>query len=110
MPYLEAILLLRNDASRSWDNKALAQGLYMSEKAAGLLLKELHAARLLRAHEADPAASYIYDPASDKLRQMIDRVADSYSRHLVEISNLIHSRTARKAQRFADAFKWRKDS
>ena len=40
---------------------------------------------------------------------MIDRVAETYTRQLVDITNLIHSKTSKKAQQFADAFKWRKD-
>jgi hypothetical protein len=44
------------------------------------------------------------------LRERIDRLADLYSTHLVEVTHLIHSSLDRKAQQFADAFKWRKDS
>ena len=39
----------------------------------------------------------------------IDRLADLYATHLVEVTHLIHSSLDRKAQQFADAFKWRKD-
>jgi hypothetical protein len=41
---------------------------------------------------------------------MLDRLAGIYARNLVDVTNLIHSKTSRKAQQFADAFKWRKDS
>lgn len=117
VPYLEAMLLLRNEAAWTWDGKALAQRLYMSEKAAGALLCELHAAGVLDvadvvldASQPDPASSYRYAPVSAELRQMIDRLAEAYSKHLVEVTNLIHSKTSKKAQQFADAFKLRKDS
>ena len=40
---------------------------------------------------------------------MIDRLAEVYYQHLVEVTNLIHSKTSKKAQQFADAFKWRKE-
>jgi hypothetical protein len=39
-----------------------------------------------------------------------DRLADLYATHLVEVTLLIHSSLDRKAQQFADAFKWRKDT
>lgn len=116
VPYLEAMLLLRNEAAWTWDGKALAQRLYMSEKAAGALLCELHAAGVLDvagvldASQPDPASSYRYAPGSAELRQMIDRLGEAYSKHLVEVTNLIHSKTSKKAQQFADAFKLRKDS
>jgi hypothetical protein len=109
VPYLEAMLLLRGQPQHWWDGKQVAQRLYMSEKAANDLLSALHAAGILHAAETGTAA-YIYDPVSDELREMIARVADIYSKHLIDVTNLIHSKTSKKAQHFANAFKWRKDS
>jgi len=109
IPYLEAMLLLRNEEGSGWDNRVLAQRLYLSEKIAAGLLSDLQEAGILRA-EGDAPTLYFYAPESEGLRDIIDRVAAAYSAHLVEITNLIHSTSARKAQHFADAFKWRKDS
>lgn len=109
IPYLEAMLLLRNEEGTGWDNRVLAQRLYLSEKTAAGLLSDLQEAGILRA-EGDAPALYFYAPESDSLRAIIDRLAATYSTHLVEITHLIHSTSARKAQQFADAFKWRKDS
>jgi hypothetical protein len=44
------------------------------------------------------------------LRKRIDGLADLYASRLVEVTLLIHSTLDRKAQHFADAFKWRKDA
>ena len=44
VPYLEAMLLLRNQADEPWDSVRLAQRLYLSDKAAAALLDELHQA------------------------------------------------------------------
>jgi len=109
VPYLEAMLLLRNDTASPWDSARLAQRLYLTEKAAAALLTELHEAGVVQT-EPDTATLYRFSPASDTLRDMIDRLAVTYAAHLVEVTNLIHSRTGKKAQQFADAFKWRKDS
>lgn len=109
IPYLEALLLLRGDAEHSWDSKRVAQRLYMSEKAVNDLLSELHAAGILHA-TMDGTTVYRYRPASEELRDMIERLADIYAKNLVDVTNLIHSKTGKKAQYFADAFKWRKDS
>lgn len=111
VPYLEAMLLLRNEDSAAWDSKSLAQRLYMGEKAAEDLLSELHSAGIVRKvqdapGERDDSAGYRYAPASDELRDKIDRLAEVYGTHLVEVANLIHSKTSKKAQQFADAFKW----
>lgn len=106
VPYLEALLLLRGDPSQTWDAAALARRLYLSEKNAHALLVELHEAQLLVAE----GEGYRYRPAADDLDAMIAQLAQAYSSHLVEITNLIHSATGKKAQHFADAFLWRKDS
>ncbi|RJF97253.1 hypothetical protein [Noviherbaspirillum saxi] len=109
IPYMEAMLLLRSKEEVSWDASMLANRLYLSEKAASSLLTELHEAGILRTDAARPDY-YCFAPSSESLRQMIDQVAEAYSTQLVAMTNLIHSTSGRKAQQFADAFKWRKDS
>ena len=108
VPYLEAILLLRNHHTERWDGKALARRLYLGEKAAGDLLVELCEAAVIQT-ESD-GTCYRYGPASQELRNKIDQLADVYANHLIEVANLIHSKTGKRARQFADAFKWRKDS
>lgn len=107
VPYLEAMLLCRHDAHRSWNAQDVSQRLYMSEKAAFALLEELCTAGVL---EKPAEGQYRYCPQPEKLRQMIDRLAATYSTHLVDVSRLIHSKTNKNALLFADAFIWRKDS
>jgi hypothetical protein len=109
VPYLEAMLLLRNEPDRAWDSKAVAQRLYMSEKNVAQLLAGLHASGILVIASRE-ASSYRYYPESEDLRLVIDQLADTYSRRLVDVTHLIHSKTGKRAQQFADAFKWRKDS
>lgn len=108
VPHLEAILLLRKEKTRDWNSSQLAERLYVSEKTAGDLLSELHAAGILGKDEVS-SPCYRYQPQSQDLVQMIDRLADIYARNLVEVTHLIHSKTSKNAQRFADAFIWRKD-
>lgn len=108
VPYLEAMLLLRNEPEQPWDSARVAQRLYLSETLAAQLLEELGSAGVLVMAE-DATSSYCYRPASDELRRQIDRLADVYAKNLVEITALIHSSTNTIVQRFADAFKWRKD-
>ncbi|MBI3898963.1 MAG: hypothetical protein HY308_11805 [Gammaproteobacteria bacterium] len=109
VPQLEAILLLRSDAKHSWDGKHVAQRLYVSEKLADQLLTDLCAAGVLVVTGQENLL-YRYQPSSDELMQMIDRVATVYSKNIVAMTNLIHSETSKKAQKFADAFKLRGDS
>ena len=102
VPYLEAMLLLREHPDIEWNSPTLAQRLYLSEKAAADLLSALHAAGVIQ----QASTGHRYAPVSDDLREKIDHLAEVYSSHLIDVANLIHSKTNKKAQQFADAFKW----
>ena len=109
VPYLEALLLMRADPEQPWTRDTLARRLYVRDKVAEGLLAELCRSGMAAPSSAN-ADAYCYRPREDVLRERIDRLADLYASHLVDITHLIHSTLDRKAQQFADAFKWRKDS
>ncbi|HEY0491010.1 MAG TPA: hypothetical protein VGD30_15980 [Telluria sp.] len=108
VPHLEALLLLRGTPG-PWSSAAVAERLYLGEKSAAVLLDDLCSSGMAIAQDA-PANGYLYQPATELLGTTINSLAEFYGRHLVEITHLIHSKHDRKAQQFADAFKWRKDS
>lgn len=108
IPYLEAILLLRNKPAHRWSSVQIAERLYVSEKTATAILSDLVTGRIAVA-SADIPPSYQFAPLSPRLGETIDQLAATYTVHLVEITNLIHSKSSKKAQQFADAFKWRED-
>lgn len=111
VPHLEALLLLRAEAGQDWLSSAVAERLYIGEKVAMHLLDDLTRAGMTAlAGKHDGHSIYRYAPASPALGATIDRLAELYARHLLDITHLIHSKMDRKAQQFADAFKWRKDS
>jgi predicted transcriptional regulator len=111
VPFLEALLLLRADPARHWQKDMLAQRLYIRDRVAQALLDDLCTAGMAARRDASSSGGYYcYQPSSDAVRDRIDQLADLYSKHLVEVTLLIHSSLDRKAQQFADAFKWRKDS
>ena len=105
---LEALLLLRADPSDDWDAVAVAKRLYVDEAQAHAVLARSLEEKLLIASAAEPRR-YRYQPESPELVQMIDRVAEVYAKHLVPVTNLIHSKPRSRVQEFADAFKFRKD-
>lgn len=110
VPHLEALLLLRGTPG-PWSTASVAERLYLGEKLAIGLLDDLcNSGMALAASTEHAPATYRYEPASELLRATIDSLAEFYARHLVEVTHLIHSKHDRKAQQFADAFKWRKDS
>jgi hypothetical protein len=110
VPFLEALLLMHADPAQPWCVDTLAQRLYVREKTAETLLIELCKAGMVAPCDAPRTDCYCYRPDGAALGARIDRLADLYATHLVEVTLLIHSSLDRKAQQFADAFKWRKDS
>ena len=110
VPFLEALLLLRANPAEAWSRESLARRLYVREKTAEALLADLCTAGMAARCAPPDTDSFRYAPDGDGLRARIDELADLYSTHLVEVTLLIHSSVDRKAQQFADAFKWRKDT
>lgn len=108
VPYLEAMLLLRNRSAHPWTVAQVAERLYISEKIATEILTNLVSEGILVA-PPDATHCYQYVPSSVRLRETIDQLANTYANHLVEVTNLIHSKSSKKAQQFADAFLWRED-
>jgi hypothetical protein len=106
VPYLEALLLLRADSSTQWDAFRLARRLYIAETQAIDLLQTLAESQVVRRAED---GGFQYSPVTPELVRAIDRLADTYASNLVGVTDLIHSRLDKRAQQFADAFRWRKD-
>ena len=110
VPFLEALLLLRANPDQQWSGEMLARRLYTSERTAQGLLDELCRSGMATPCLEPHSHCYCYGPSSDALRERIDDLAEHYARHLVDVTNLIHSTLDRKAQQFADAFRLRKDT
>ena len=109
VPFVEALLLFRAAHGEDLDTRALAQRLYVNERGAAELAGELHAAGVLERDAHNPEL-YRYAPASPELASMLDMLASFYASNLVDVTQLIHSVSTRRAMQFADAFKLRKDS
>jgi hypothetical protein len=102
--HLEALLLLRAHPGMAWEPPAVAARLYTTPAQAVEVLAQLCEERLLVSDDG----SYRYDGQSVEHLAMIDRLADTYAKHLIPITNLIHAKP-RRIRQFADAFKFRKD-
>lgn len=92
---LEALLLLCASPAEKWDVAALAKRLYISEQETSTLLASLCDLGLTAISGDDPVR-YTYQPASDDLARMVDRLADVYAKHLVPVTNLVHSKREAK--------------
>jgi hypothetical protein len=102
--HLEALLLLRASSEISWEAAAVAARLYSSAEQAAEVLAQLCDEHLLSFENG----LYRYGGQPAEHLAMIDRLAESYAKQLIPITNLIHSKP-RRIRQFADAFKFRKD-
>jgi DNA-binding IclR family transcriptional regulator len=108
VPYIESLLLLRREAGSTWSPGQLARRVYVPEAKAAELLQSLVASGVVETVAGAPEG-YRYHP-SPQLAELLDRLALHYTSNLLAITGLIHSGANRRAQQFADAFRWRKDS
>ncbi|MBI2816534.1 MAG: hypothetical protein HYX72_06315 [Acidobacteria bacterium] len=106
---LEALLLLRANPAQYWAIESLAQRLYIGESQTAEVIARLAADGIVAANGREPP-QYSYQPATNELRLLVDRLAETYAKHLVPVTNLIHSKPRTRIQEFADAFKLRKDT
>lgn len=104
---LEALLLFRREPDAVWSTALLAERLYASPEQAEGAIAKLCSLRLIEMRETEPP-TYHYNPASTELDGMVSDIAVTYSKYLVPVTNLIHSKPHSRIQQFADAFKLRK--
>lgn len=107
VPYLEALLLMRDEENYHWCKEELAKRLYINVDRANDLLSQLCASGIIE--KDDKIHTYYYHPCTEEMRETIDQLAVIYSKNLIEVTNLIHSNIEKKAHKFANAFILRKD-
>lgn len=100
---LEALLFLHKWPDETWDMETLAARLYAGKAEMANALASLKRDGFL----CSDGEIYAFAPQSE-LRPVVDRLAKAYSRHLIRITNIIHSKP-RRIQEFSDAFRIRKD-
>lgn len=102
-------MLFHGSSQRRVTLTDLAAALYLpEEKTAALAATLCSAGFICRAPDDD--AAYRYAPRDEALARAIDGLAQAYPKFLIEITHLVHDASRHNAQRFADAFKLRKDS
>ena len=100
VPELEALLLMHGDPSGAWDSGGLSGRLYVSVRESTSILAKLARLGLVTASEG---GAFRFDPASPDCA-VVDRLAQSYQKHLSLIARVIHEKPALGLREFAQAF------
>lgn len=104
VPHLEALLLLRENASRTWSDTDIAARVYVAPERAGVVLSDLARHGFITSVAPD---RYAYNASWDE-SQLMEKVATAYRQHLVHLSEIIHAKAASEAVRdFARAFQFK---
>ena len=101
---LEALLLLKSKPDVVWTCANDASHLYIDEAQAKEVLDRLCESGLLSC-DAD---TYHFNSEAPDNGPIVERLATLYRKHLIPVTNLVHSRPS-GAQAFAAAFNLRKD-
>lgn len=106
IPYLEAMLLFFRAPDVQRSAVEVARSLYLPERRAMELIEQLHEIGIV-AREGD--ARFRYAPRDPSLASAVERLAEVYADDIIGVTHLVHDAMGKSAQRFADAFKLRKD-
>jgi hypothetical protein len=107
VPFLEAMLVYRAARGAGLEARDIARRLYLPEHASVDLQAALREAGII-VPVAENATAHRYDPVTAELAALLDRLAAAYAEDLIAVTHVIHSKTGRRAQQLADAFKWKK--
>ena len=105
---LEALLLLRREPNRKWTPDEISRRLYLTAREAFEILVGLSTKGLVL-YKAGASGWYEYEPGTADLGRLVDRLCETYAKLIVPVTNLIHGKSKKRVQEFADAFKLRKD-
>jgi hypothetical protein len=104
VPHLEALLLLRQNATRTWSDSEIAARVYVAPERARAVLEDLARSGFITSVAAD---RFAYNTGWDE-SQLMEKVAAAYRQHLVHLSEIIHAKAASEAVRdFARAFQFK---
>lgn len=102
---LEALLLLRESPEQDWAVTTLARRLYVGDTEGAKILEHLVQCELAR----PTAAGFRYHVRDGERQALVDGLAQTHAKYLVQLTRLIHDK-ASGMRKFADAFKFRRDT
>lgn len=110
VPHLEALLLLWNSRPKQWSEVELTARLFVNGDMVREILSDLRSHQMVSSEFIDGEERYSYHSISARTDDVIDAVAATYRRELVQVSRAIHSKASSGAREFGRAFKFKKDT
>jgi hypothetical protein len=107
VPHIETLLLAWREPDAKWTAADIARRLFIVPEQARGIADELCEADLLQCGGGEPRV-YSCRREPQSLALLLAELDTAYTRHLRQVTALIHSNVDRKAQRFAQAFTWEK--
>jgi hypothetical protein len=104
IPELEAVLLFRENPRREWTAEEAGKRLYVSATVAEYILRRLCEQGFFVA----AGDTYRYQPECDEVAAAVEQLAVAYRGHLVEVTEVVHSKPGKNIRDFANAFRLRK--
>jgi hypothetical protein len=105
---LELLLLLAADPAKGWSPEESAQALFVAPDATYGLFEAMRAQGLC-VTLADDATRYSLAPASSERQALLKTLAELYRTRRLTITDLIFKGPVEKYQRFANAFRFRRE-
>jgi hypothetical protein len=102
--HLEALLLLQQQPDIRWNAASVADPLYIEPEQATEVLQHLCETGLAGCD----GAVYWFNTEPPGQVEVVRRLAELYSNHLIPVTNLVHSKPS-GIRKFAAAFKFRRD-
>ena len=106
---LELLLLLREEEATWWTAAAASRRLYQSEGWVAGHLEALVVLGLAERGGTEDEPAYRYAPRGGGTRRTIDRLAEAFAKRRTRVIALIYRPESSSAERFADAFRLRRD-
>jgi hypothetical protein len=107
VPQLEILLLMWREPTRTWTIHDIASCIYVTGDVAARIVQPLAQRRLIRHPDGD-TTHYQFDSEWDREHQLMQRVAQTYQRHLIQVATFIHCRASSSVREFARAFDFKK--
>jgi hypothetical protein len=108
VPEFEALLLFWEKRPTALTVKELATRLYVPRGVGAAVIRALERRKFIM--PIADGSKYSYDAAWEPDGEFMARVAETYRRHLIPVTRLIHSKASAAVLEFARAFEPRKDT